>query len=243
MKEQNFAIMPTFVWRIRPTGVTSAKKESATAAALPDPVVSASAAVPDSHLAVSASSTQFADDGKGDAATAAKKKAKLTSTRDLPPGVRKTRNGTFASITKMGGKSRYIGTFKTPEQASAAYLSAKKDLEDGKLSALGADEVDTAFDAAKKKAQESCGGFVSEKRDLPRGVREISPGKFISVIWWYGKDRYIGTFDTPELASAAYVSVKKDMKNAKLSTLSANEVNALFDAAQKKAVEAVGVLV
>ena len=163
--------------------------------------------------------------------------------RDLPRGVTMTSSGKFKSAIGWRGKNRYIGSFDTPEQASAAYLSAKKDLEDGKLSALGADEVDTAFDAAKKKAQESCGGFVSEKRDLPRGVREISPGKFISVIWWYGKDRYIGTFDTPELASAAYVSVKKDMKNAKLSTLSANEVNALFDAAQKKAVEAVGVLV
>lgn len=28
---------------------------------------------------------------------------------------------------------RYIGTFDTPEQTSAAYMSVKKDLEDAKL--------------------------------------------------------------------------------------------------------------
>ena len=51
-------------------------------------------------------------------------------------------------------KNRYIGSFDTPEQASAAYmyLFLKKDLAGAKLSTLSADEVDAAFVAAKKIA-------------------------------------------------------------------------------------------
>jgi len=36
----------------------------------------------------------------------------------------------------------------------------KKDLDDANLWALGADEVDAAFDAAKKKALEAVGKFL-----------------------------------------------------------------------------------
>ena len=56
----------------------------------------------------------------------------------------------------MCGKMRYIGSsFDTPEQASAAYMSMKKDLDAAKLSAFGADKKEAIFDAAKKKALET----------------------------------------------------------------------------------------
>ena len=143
-------------------------------------------------------------------------------------------------MIKWGSKVRYIGTFDTPEQASAAYISVRKDLDDAKLSGFGADEGDDIFDAAKKEALESFGGFVPEKRHLPTGVRKVSTTrKFQANIRWGGKPRYIGAFDTPEQASAAYVSVKKDRDDANLSAVGADEVNALFDGAKKKALEAV----
>jgi hypothetical protein len=96
-------------------------------------------------------------------------------------------------------------------------LSAKKDLADAKVSTLAADEVYAIFDAAKKKALKSFGGVAPEKRDgLPRGVYQLPSGKFQSSIGLDGKYRYVGTFDTPEQASAAYLSVRKDLDDAKM---------------------------
>lgn len=58
---------------------------------------------------------------------------------------------------------RHIGTFDAPEQASVAHMSVRKDLDDTKLSLCGAGEVNALFDATKKKALETIGGY---KRDV-----------------------------------------------------------------------------
>ena len=181
--------------------------------------------------------------------------------RDLPTGVTKSSSGKFQSMISWGDKQHYIGSFDTPEQASAAYQSVKKDLSGAKPSKLGADEVLALFDAmvfdtAQKKAIEAVGGANPRKRkpkaspqesvggspmrELPRGVRKTQNGKFETKTRWNCKDRYIGTFDTSEQASAAYLSVKKDLAGFKPSMLSTGEADTIFDAAQKKAVEAVG---
>ena len=97
------------------------------------------------------------------AAQAAKKRSKVTSERDLPTGVYKTTAGKFESRTKWGNKQRYIGTFSTPEQASAAYTSVKKNLDNAKLSAIGPDEVNVIFEASKTKARELFGWINSRK--------------------------------------------------------------------------------
>ena len=52
-------------------------------------------------------------------------------------------------------KKRYIGVFGTPEQASAAFISVKKDRDEAKASRLGVDEGESLFNAAKKKALET----------------------------------------------------------------------------------------
>ena len=184
------------------------------------------------------------------AAMAAEKKCKAASERDLPTGVYKALSGKrFVSRIKWGRKQRYIGTFDTTEQASAAYVSVKKDLGNIELSALGADEINAAFDAVKKRALESVGGFnqikkrpkVTSERDLPKGVqRSLSGKRFESKIHWGGTSRYIGTFDSPEQASAAHVLMRKERGDIEISALGADEVNASFDAAKKKALEAVG---
>ena len=165
--------------------------------------------------------------------------------RDLPRGVYMLHSGKCVSQLQWGGKLRYVGCFDTPAQASAAYVSVKKDLADVNLSTLSADDIDAAFDSANKKAMESVGGFIPRKkrkseRDLPRGVYMLDSGKYVSQIQWGGKLRYVGCFDTPAQASAACMSVKKDLADANLSTLSADQVNTAFDAAKKKALESVG---
>ena len=155
----------------------------------------------------------------------------------------KKKSGKFQARIWWGGQHRYIGLFDTPEQASAAYLSVKKDLAGANLSAVGADEADDVFNEVRKKALDSFGGVVRKKRDLPEGVIKASSGKFRSNIRWGGKQRTIGTFGTPEQASAAYLSVKKDLAGAKPSAFSADEVEAMFDEAKKKALEALGIFV
>ena len=177
------------------------------------------------------------------------KRAKATSERDLPQGVYKTKYGKFKSAIRWGSRERYIGIFDTPEQAFAANMFVRKDLEHVNLSALGIDEVNALFETAKIKAVEAVDGFIPRKRaktserDLPTGVSKTSSGKFLAKLQWGGKKYYIGTFDPPEQASAAYVLVRKEIGDAKLSTRRDDEVNALFEAAKTKAVEAVGVLV
>ena len=162
----------------------------------------------------------------------------------LPTGVYKAKHGKFQAIIKWSDKprdKRFIGSsFDTPEQAAAAYMSVRNDLDAANLSSCSADEVNDAFEAAKKKAKKS---FARERR-LPTGVHKASSGKFRSMISWGGKRRIISSaFDTPEQASAAYASVKKDLDEATLYSGCADEVNSLFDAAQKKAVERVGAVV
>ena len=233
-------------------------------AAVPDPVVSAATAAVLDVAAVFAisdisdpvappfvTSKRYTDVGSTTSSTerkrkladptkaANKKKSKTTIERKLPTGVYKTPSGKFIAVTCWGGKNRHIGTFDTPEQASAAYVSVKKDLDDAKRSAFGADEVDAAFDEAKKKALEAVGGTASSERDLPKGVYKAGSRKFMSRIMWGGKKYYIGIFDTPEQASAAYMSAKKDLKDAKLSVLSADEESAVFDEARKKFLKSV----
>ena len=261
--------MPTLVWRVRPksgaaaaaaagarraaaAASAAAAVPAAAAAPVPDPGASdfAAAAVPDSVQvappAVSSKRSAKAAGGKkkkrkinrAESATAATKKSKATSERGLPRGVTKRSSGKFQSKIWCGGKNHNIGSFNTLEQASTAYMSVRKDLDDAKLLASDAGEAGALFDAARIKAIEAVGG--TSERDLPRGVRKTPRGKFVSDIGWGDKTRYIGTFDAPEQASAAYASVRKDLEDAKLSAVGADEVDAMFDEAKKKALEAVG---
>ena len=174
-----------------------------------------------------------------------KTKTNATSKRDLPPGVYSLPSGKYRAHTLWGGKNRYIGTFATPEQASAAFISVRKDYAN--LSAVGSAEgMNDAFDAAQREALEAVGGTLPKKmktsseRGLPTGVYEARSGKFKSQITWSGKQRHIGMFGTPEQASVAYMSIKRDRDDADLSSFGANELNAAFDAAKVKAVETVG---
>ena len=230
------------------------REAAAAAATVPDPVVTASA-VPDSVVssgaalpAVSSAKCYAGAEGRpekkrtinaAEAVTAAKKKYKATSEHDLPPGVYKKPSAErFESRIQWGRKQRYIGTFDTPEQASAAFMSVKKALDDAE--ACGAHEVEVVFDEAKKNSLAAFGGFVAEERDLPQGVRKTQNGKYDSRMHWRGKQRTIGTFDTPEQASAAFMLVRRDLDDAKLRPCgSDNAKSAIFDAAKNKALEAV----
>ena len=46
-------------------------------------------------------------------------------------GVSKRADGRFQAEIRVDGKKRYLGAFPTPEQASAAYVDAKRQLRKG----------------------------------------------------------------------------------------------------------------
>ena len=214
--------------------------------AAPDPVGSSSEAAPDLKKKKKRKLKS--------AKPAAKKKSKATSKRDLPRGVYKSSSGRFESKIRFGGKTRGVGTFDTPEQASAAFMLVKKDLADANESTFGADEVDAVFYEAKKKAVTALSGVVrgatsvkkiprpSFERDLHRCIRKKSSGKYESYTctYWGGMIRLIGTFDSFEDASAAYKSVQKDLDNASFMALGADEFENIFVAAKNKALESFG---
>jgi len=203
--------MPTLVLRRRShSGDGTAEGSSAerravavpdqVVSAVPAPVVSSAAATGTPNFPVSSTKHQ----------------------RYLPKGVRPISSGKFIAKTKWGGKSRYVGTFDTPEQASAAYVSIKNDLATAKVSLCGTDEEDAMFDAAETKALEAIGGSVSTKKKkskaaseggLPRGVQKKPSGKFVAKKIWGGKKRYVGTFDTPEKAERSENNAMDDDAN------------------------------
>ncbi len=49
--------------------------------------------------------------------------------------------------------------------------------------------------------------------DNKTGLLGVSPyrGKFRATIWFAGKQRYLGLFDAPELAHAAYLAAKREL--------------------------------
>ena len=139
---------------------------------------------------------------------------------------------------------RHIGTFDAPEQASVAHMSVRKDLDDTNLSVCDADAVVALFDAAQKKAVEAVGGNMPRKqrprgKSISSGVRKTPSGEFEAILRWGGKHWYVGIFDTLQQASAAYISVTKDLVHVKPSALSADEVDAAFYAAKGKAQESI----
>ena len=219
------------------------------------PVGSAAAASGDATAAVStAGPVQKAPPAsKGAKRTWRPKYAKAATTstksrasweRDLPTGVYRTSSGKFSAKTRLCGKSRCIGSFDTPEQASAAYISVRKDLDDAYLhvSAVGADEVlvDALFDEAQRKAVDAVGGVVSKRwrrrkpgatcmaegkikapvapdASVPRGVAMRHSGNWQAQIYFAGKTRYIGVFDTQESAALAYEVARAVLQKTKAS--------------------------
>ena len=159
-----------------------------------------------------------------------------------PTGIFKMSTGQFTAVTSWGGKQRYIGTFDTANQATAAYTTVRNILVDEKSLAGGADDdlSDVFFEEARKKAldasagqdllDEAGGSYVPEERDL-----KSAPGKLKAQMTWSGKQRNIGEFDTPEQASAAYVPAKKVVDDANLSAFSADEVDVAFVGDKKEA--------
>mmetsp|Transcript_20973 Transcript_20973/g.60123 ORF Transcript_20973/g.60123 Transcript_20973/m.60123 type:complete len:808 (-) Transcript_20973:135-2558(-) len=180
-------------------------------------------------------------------------------------GVSAVPSGKFQAQTKFNGKMRYIGSFKTAEEASYAYKSVKTAL-DAKKNKPGVD-LSAVFKSAKAEAVEalrmissqrssnhsdtSTGtdharqrkiastnpfSFAPKSEVMPRGVSAVPSGKFQAQTKFNGKMRYIGSFKTAEEASYAYKSVKTALDAKK--NKPGVDLSAVFKSAKAEAVEA-----
>jgi len=155
-------------------------------------------------------------------------------------GVSAVPSGKFQAQTKFNGKMRYIGSFKTAEEASYAYKSVKTAL-DAKKNKPGVDLI-AVFKLAKAEAVETLRmissqrssshsdtgtgtnharqrkiestnpfSFAPKSEVMPRGVRKKLSGKYEAQIQYCGKKKYIGTFCTIGEAAAAFAVVRKTL--------------------------------
>ena len=155
----------------------------------------------------------------------------------LPRGVKKTQSGRFAATAQYSSANMiqgYIGVFDTPEQASAAYTLVRGELD--KNRSLSAKEFDVVFKDAK--LEEAGEGVARKKRGLPRGVNQTFSGRFVASAQYSGVKNpggYIGVFDTPEQASAAYTLVRDELDKNRF--LNADKLDVVFEAAKARALE------
>ena len=177
-----------------------------------------------------------------DAKARALKAAGKEVARGLPRGVREHISGRFKASAQYSGTKNtggYIGTFGTPEQASAAYTLVRGELD--KNRSRSAKELDGVFEAAKARALEAAGvrAPTGKKGGLPRGVQKAPSGRFQAGIKYSGtnnREKYIGTFDTPEQASTAYTLVRNELDKDR--SLGATALDAVFEDAKARAVGA-----
>lgn len=105
-----------------------------------------------------------------------------------PRGVRPFRNK-FQAFIGHAGKSRYIGTFLTPEEAHEAYKARFEELH-------GA-----IFDEADEEEE----AFIDFDEELPTGVVLTADCKsYRAQITINGQTKYIGTFKTKDQAHDAF---------------------------------------
>jgi len=129
-------------------------------------------------------------------------------------GVRQAMHGKWMVMIGYQGKQHYIGGFETREQAIAANVTARSKLSATKEFKLTEREIKQNVKLAKEAA--SVGNVRKPgrpKRYRPvehttPGVQTTSSGKWIVMISYQGKHRYIGSFDTQDQARSANIAAR-----------------------------------
>ena len=164
----------------------------------------------------------------------------LGSSSNKTKGIHQERkSGRWVASISIKGASKYIGTFDTSDEASAARQLVSKAL--GYRRGHDSAELETLFQAAKTKAR---GEIVNAGDDAdttdgkrPQKTKGIyqrrDTGRWVALINFNGVSRNIGTFDTSAEASAAFQLVSKALGVRR--GRDGAELVTLFQAARKKA--------
>ena len=136
--------------------------------------------------------------------------------------------------------TKYIGTYSTSEEASAAYQIVRIEL--GDFTALRDDDgLERLFQAARKRASKwlADAGYDVDPADSKspqeaKGYYQLRDnGKWVARISINGASKHIGTFSTTDGASAAYHLVSEALRDRR--GRDSAELEGLFQAAKKKA--------
>ena len=117
--------------------------------------------------------------------------------------------GNWRADIRVMGRSQYIGTFPSSEEASRAFATVEKALDESGFSRMD-DEALEVF----KKAR----GQVRRKNSMDaKGFYQAKSGNWKAEIYVKGQTRYIGTFPSSEEASNARALVEKALDESGLS--------------------------
>lgn len=132
---------------------------------------------------------------------------------------------------KTSGRGKGSGTKRKPSQASAMTASLNNPADRQKSAA-----AISAMNAANGHKNDKAAALASA---ILRGVTMRPSGKWQAQLYYAGKSRYIGVFDTREKAALAYEIAREKLKTDKTSSeqgsLSAKDTEAHVNAARKAA--------
>ena len=175
-----------------------------------------------------------------------KPKSSADALKDFP-GVSFVRSGKFQAQLFYNGKTSYIGTFPTAEEAAYARNSVKTAI-DAEMDTPEVD-LDDVFESAKAEALEMLRITSSPEEGVPftkdastkwMGVTSKHSGSYQAQIYFNSKREYIGSFTTSEAASFAYTSIRMAIE-AKKNTPGVDLDN-VYETAKGKAMETLRIL-
>lgn len=120
------------------------------------------------------------------------------------------RNGRYVASIGVRGARIQIGTFNKREDAADAYLTAKAALHEGAITQLDRDAC------ARRLRELFAERAIAARADNSTGFRgvHLCQGRYQARIQINGEQFHLGTFDSPELAHAAYLDARRERDRA-----------------------------
>ena len=153
-----------------------------------------------------------------------------------PEGRAVTRGrGKRRATTKIPGSTE--STIKRVRRTTSTSKKAKVSME---LDPKDNEKIEAAIGAVKRSSSAKPKKDGNEKGSLPRGVTMRPSGKWQAQLYYAGKSRYIGVFDSREKACLAYEISREVLKADKGEEPKPSEVDANINLARKAAFAGVG---
>jgi len=152
------------------------------------------------------------------------------------------------TLPTVNNSNKKMKKTQSPKAKSGSPLATKKSVKSASISpGVPTSPIDREKSAAAINAMNAAAGHKNDKAAalaaaILRGVTMRPSGKWQAQLYYAGKSRYIGVFDTREKAALAYEIAREKLKTDKPldpTSLSLKETEANVHAARKAAFEGV----